>query len=460
MNSGSISGQCQRFRDYRAICGRSEIMMVDEQARVDARGFQHNGEAGKLIHGLLGWDKVVPESMATYQTGRSTFRLSAKPGPEVRLWMLDGFAGGVQPWWHILGAYAEDRRIYRTVETTMRWHAANQEYLVNRRPVATVGLVWSQENMDFHGRDNPEEIGEFPRRGWTTALLRARIPHLLVHADQIARDAGQLSVLILPDLVAMSASQVEAVKDFVERGGNLIATGDTSRCNEWGEAQPDFALADLFGAHVISGQPAPHDPAKRRAQLQAQHTYLQLMPELRARTFGPHAGSEPAAVGERHTVLKGFDETDILAFGGALEALRMDTGANVLAAFIPPFPVFPPEEVLISEPRADSPGLIVNEAAGRGRVVFLPADLDRRFCRDNLSDHANLLANLVRWAARDDFPLEVEGPGFVDCHLYRQKSKLILHLVNLTNAGTWRGPVDELIPVEAADGAGETSGYG
>jgi hypothetical protein len=107
MNSGSISGQCQRFRDYRAICERSEIMMVDEQARVDARGFQHNGEAGKLVHGLLGWDKLVPESMATYQTGRSTFRLSAKPGPEVRLWMLDGFAGGVQPWWHILGAYAK-----------------------------------------------------------------------------------------------------------------------------------------------------------------------------------------------------------------------------------------------------------------------------------------------------------------------------------------------------------------
>jgi hypothetical protein len=43
--------------------------------------------------------------------------------------------------------------------------------------------------------------------------------------------------------------------------------------------------------------------------------------------------------------------------------------------------------------------------------------------------------------------LSVEGPGFVDCHLYRQKDKLILHLVNLTNAGTWRGPVDELIPV-------------
>ncbi|HZL80220.1 MAG TPA: beta-galactosidase [Candidatus Limnocylindrales bacterium] len=445
MNSGLISYQCLRFRDYRAICERSEIMMIDEQSRVDARGFQHNGEAGKMIHGLLGWDKLVPESMALYQAGRPTFRLSAKSEPEVRLWMLDGFAGGVQPWWHIVGAYAEDRRIYRTVEPILRWHAENQEYLINRKPVATVGLVWSQRNMDFHGRDNAEEIGEFPRRGWTTALVRARISYLLVHADHIARDADQFSVLILPDLAAMSASQVEAVKKFVERGGSLIATGDSSRCNEWGEPQPDFALADLFGAHVISGEPASTDPARRRSRLQTQHTYLQLTPELRARVSGPHAGNEPAVVGERHPALRGFDETDLLPFGGALETLRVDSGAKVLATFVPPFPMFPPEQVLMSEPRADMPGLIVNEAGGR--VAFLPADLDRRFCRDNLTDHANLLANLVRWAARDNFPLHVEGAGFMDCHLYQQKNKLILHLVNLTNAGTWRGPVDELIRV-------------
>ncbi len=41
----------------------------------------------------------------------------------------------------------------------------------------------------------------------------------------------------------------------------------------------------------------------------------------------------------------------------------------------------------------------------------------------------------------------VEGPGLIDCHLYRQPGRLILHLVNLTSAGTWRQPIHELIPV-------------
>ena len=40
-----------------------------------------------------------------------------------------------------------------------------------------------------------------------------------------------------------------------------------------------------------------------------------------------------------------------------------------------------------------------------------------------------------------------EGPGFIDCHLYRQDDRLILHLVNLTSAGTWRAPIHELISV-------------
>ena len=69
MNSGSISGQCRSFRNLKEICRRAEIIMLDHQARSESSGFQQNGETGKLIHGLLGWDKLIPESMAMYQAG-------------------------------------------------------------------------------------------------------------------------------------------------------------------------------------------------------------------------------------------------------------------------------------------------------------------------------------------------------------------------------------------------------
>ena len=414
MNSGSIASQSRSFRNYREICRKAQIIMLDHQSRSDATGFQHNSEAGKLIHGLLGWDKLIPESMAMYQAGRPTFRLAAKPAPEARMWMVEGFAGGIQPWWHHVGAWHEDRRAYNTAEPVMRWHEANQQYLVNRTPVAVVGVVWSQDNVDFFGRENPDDLVEMPWRGMLQALVRARIPFLPVHADDIERDASGLSLLILPNLAAISDTQCAAVRRFVERGGALIATGLTSLYTESGNARPDFALAGLFGAHV--------SPAPPRVYRGSAHTYLRIE--------------------KRHAVLAGFEETAILPFGGMLDNLRTDAGREVPLTFIPPSPIYPPETAWMRVSKTDIPALVLG-----GRVAYLPADIDRRFGRDNLPDHGNLLANLVRWAAGDGIPLHVEGRGLIDCNLYSQPGRLILHLVNLTNEGAWRAPIDELIPV-------------
>jgi hypothetical protein len=447
MNGGSVSGEAQEFRDLKEICARSEILMLDDQRRVNESGFQRNGEVGKLVHGLLGWDKLAPESMAMYQTTSPTFRLSSKPEPEVRLWMLEGFAGGIQPWWHHVGAYQEDRRMFHTPVPICQWHAANEEFLFNRKPVATVGIVYSQLNNDFFGRDAAELQVNLPWRGWTNALIRARIPYLLVHADHIDSDAGQLRVLILPNLGAMTDEQAASVRRFVGRGGALIATGQTSLCDEWGDVRPDFALGDLFGVHLPDNHGVRSESTRQRWASETTQSYLRLTPDLRSVADGPHAPDEPMGKGVRHPVLGGFEETNILPFGGTLEPLRLDPSAHVLLTFIPSFPAFPPEMSWMREPRTEIPGLILHEQPGAGRIAYLPADLDRRYGRDNLPDHGNLLANLVRWADGGNLPLQVEGPGFVDCHLYRQSNRLILHLVNLTNAGTWRAPVDELIPV-------------
>ena len=77
----------------------------------------------------------------------------------------------------------------------------------------------------------------------------------------------------------------------------------------------------------------------------------------------------------------------------------------------------------------------------------MPADIDRQFGRYNLPDHGNLLENMIRWALKGNVPVTVQGTGLVDCHLYSQANRMILHVVNLTSAGTWRAPVHELIPI-------------
>jgi hypothetical protein len=449
MNSGSVSAQASSFRDLKEICSRAHIIMLDHQRRDDSTGFQQNGDTGKRIHSMLGWDKLAPESMAMYEAGRTSFRVASKPAAEARMWMIAGIAGGIQPWWHYVGAYHDDRRMYRTAEPVMKWHKANEAYLVNRKPVANVGLVWSQRNSDFYGRDNAAELVDAPYEGFAQALIRARIPYLPVHAGAIQREAAGLSVLILANVGGLSEEECAAIRAFVAGGGSLIATGESTLYNEWGDPRPDFALSDLLRVHVQAKPVRPQQAGggRRGGGAASLHTYLRLHPEFRARVYGPKNGKEPPPTGERHPVLQGFEETDIIPFGGALQALRVDDGAVVPLTLVPEFPVYPPETAWMREPDSKIPGLVVSEPRSGSRVAYLAADLDRRYLRELLPDHANLLANLVRWAAGDSIPLRVQGTGLVDCHLYQQEGRLILHVVNLTNAGTWRAPIDELIPI-------------
>jgi hypothetical protein len=327
-----------------------------------------------------------------------------------------------------------------------RWYAANHPYLHPRQPVATVGVVYSQRNHDFFGRDDAELLVTLPQRGITRALTRARIPYVLVHADDIDTGAAGLRTLVLPNLGAMTDAQAAAVRAFCSRGGGLVATGATSLFDPAGDPRPDLALADVLGVRLPKDHPMRDEAARRRWAAESAQTYLRLTPELRARVDGPHAPDEPPATGTRHPVLKGFEETDLLPFGGALAPLDVDPAGRVLLTFVPPRPAFPPEAVWSRNTKTGIPGLVVTERPASGRVAYLAADLDRRYARDDFPDLGVLLANLVRWTAQDDVPLSVEGPGRLDCHLYRQTGRLVLHLVNLTSESS-RGPIDELIPV-------------
>jgi len=452
MNSGDILSQSRSFRDYKAICERSELVFLDNQTRRPETGFQANGDMGKLIHGLLGWDKLVPESMSMYQSPSPTFRVASKPVLEARMWMVEGFAGTIQPWWHHIGAYHEDRRQYWTAPPLMRWHKRYEVYLTHRRPVAAVGVVWSQENVDFYGRDAPDDLVMKPYWGVVQALIRARIPYVPVHVDHIARDGRELAALVLPNVGVLSDAQCEAVRGFVGAGGGLVATGRTSLYDELGAERPDFALADVLGVHARGTHRGALNIASPDWDAWECHSYLRLKPELRARVDGPQTGEEPEVRGVRSPVLDGFEETDILPFGGRLEDVDVDAAAQVPAAqvpmtYIPPFPIYPPEMAWMREMDSGAPALVLSERPNKGRVAYIPASLDHAFAKHNLPDHGALLANVIRWAAGDRIPLSVVGPGLIDCHLYRQPERLVLHLVNLSHPGTWRPPLHELTPV-------------
>ena len=440
------------FCDLKAIAARAQIFFSDQQSRRQT-GFEQNSQSGQLLHGLLGWDKLIPESMAQYVHGGQAFRKGSAPPLEARKWMVCGLAGGLSPWWHHVGAFQEDRRQFRTAQPVMEWHAANEDVLYQRQPAAAVGVLWSHENADFYGRERVEgRVGD-PWRGVTLALTKARIPYLPVHADQIARAAGEagLRLLILPDLAVMSEAQCRAVRQFVEDGQNahsLLATGCSSLLDEDGLPRPDFALGDLFGVRA-SGERLGAETGSASWDDARGHNYLRLAAPLGS---PPDSGAADwNALSAAEGLFYGFEEVEILPFGGTLQGVEALPGSQVLAAYVPAFPIYPPETSWMRQPATDRPVIVARQHAGGGRVVYFAGDIDRCYGRRGLPDHGALLANAARWALGGDLPFTVTGPGYVDAHLYRQarredEFRLILHLVNLSGCST-PGYLEEHLPV-------------
>ena len=65
------------------------------------------------------------------------------------------------------------------------------------------------------------------------------------------------------------------------------------------------------------------------------------------------------------------------------------------------------------------------------------------------TDHGRLLRNAVEWAANEEKPVTVTGPGVLDVTVWRQKDSMTVHLVNLTNPMMMKGPFREIFPVTA-----------
>lgn len=440
---GMIHGNPARshlsFCDLKAVGERSEMMMADQQSREALTGFEQNAHSGKLLHGVLGWDKIIAESMAMYVRGERPFRHAANPARESHTWMVEGFAGGISPWWHHISAWHADKRQYDTAEDMMRWHEDNEQYLYDRIPLANVGLLWSQENITFYGRDQVTERVALPWRGFTAALTRARIPVVPVHADHIVWDAANLDVLILPNLGILTDKQLNGILLYVACGGCLILTGQSGMFDEWGEPRQNPLLQELMGIAYTGRRWGNEIKPTHSWEVHTSHTYLRLLPEL-------HSPS-PSEGKSRHQLLMGFEQTDLVPFGGIVEGVIARQNTSVLATYVPPFPIYPPEFSWMRESHTDIPTILAQDKPSQGRIVYFAADISSVYGRWRIPDHGDLLANAVQWCVHDQLPLRVEGPGYLDCHLYQKDDSLILHIINLSGRSAWPGYAEQDLPI-------------
>jgi hypothetical protein len=432
------TAQIARFQDVAALAAEAPMLFVDNADAARVGRFGELVDDGFYLTGLAGGKPIVLLT-PTYHRGVRTFAAaSAAPG-EVRLAILAGLTGGLAPAIELPANVTSDVRTLSVATPVMNWAAQNGERWGGPTAPARIALVWSPTSATLYGREQVQRLSEAPFRGMAKALRDANLPHEVWDESRLGAGLHGIDVLILPEVAVMSDAQAEAVREFVRGGGVLIATGVTSLYDVTGGARRDYALQDVFGVNLDGPPPA-------RQASRAKHDYVRLKPEYAARTPGPHKAGERAEAGARHPILKGFDATDLLPFGGILWPQAVAADRTVLMTYVPPFPSAPIDEVYPRVERTAVPGLVVG-TFGRGRVAYMPADFDRRYGIDPITDHQTLLENLLAWATGPAVPLRVVGPAKLATRLEQRGDGLVLHLVNLTGADNQAGAVREATPV-------------
>ncbi len=411
-NSGGANGGL----DMRVVGELAPTLFADRQGRSGVMAPWANGKNGKEYRSTLGRKPIG----GIFHMGVVTPQRwpdSVQNGNETRIWVLDGVANGLRPWFNKVGASVHDRRWLKVVEDLYVWHWKNERYLRNEEPVARVALVYSQQTSTWYGGPQARQKVEDFSLGMYHALIEARMPFEMLH-DRTLDTAGRFKLLLLPNIAALSNEQCAQLRRFVESGGSVLATYETSLYDEKGDRRTDFGLADVFGVSwgkTLDG-PIPN-------------SYLRVEENAR-----------------RHPMMKGLEDAGLLING----TYQVDVEPTAqfeppLLTAIPQYPSLPMEKNISPVKKTDKSGLYLRRF-GKGRVVYFPWDIDRVYWEVMVDDHGRLLRNAIDWALDEERPVTVEGQGVLDVTLWKQKNSMTVHMVNLTNPMMMRPSFREMIP--------------
>lgn len=148
-----------------------------------------------------------------------------------------------------------------------------------------------------------------------------------------AESLSGYKLIYVPHAPCLSDTQCEALRQWVNAGGVLVATHLTSTCDEFGRPRKDFGLADVFGAHYegaveipdlylrwAGGGETPQDSqvVKFRAENQASVIAETIERGQHSRVFGPAV------------VSRAFGRGWVFYIGSGLEAVYEETRIAVV----------------------------------------------------------------------------------------------------------------------------------
>ena len=408
--------------DMKTIGELAPTLFADRQARRGLMAPWANGKNGKEYRATLGRKAIV----GIFSVGLEEpyrWKDSVQSAAEIRVWVADGIANDLRPWFTKFSGTLYDRRWLGVVEDIYNWHYRAERYLRNEASLARVALVYSQQTATFYGGERAQQKVEDHTLGMYQALIEGRIPFEMVHDRLLdAEHIDRFKLLILPNIAALSEAQCGELRAYVKRGGSLLATHETSLYDEWGVRRQSFGLGDVFGVRFNGRTEGP-----------MQNSYLKL--------------EKDSGSGRYHPILAGLEDAGRIINGvWRVDVSPLASYPNPPLTLIPSYPDLPMEKVYPRQPKTDIPEVYLRQS-GPSRIIYFPWDIDRTFWEVLCVDHGKLLCNAIEWATNEERPVTVSGPGVLDVTLWRQRDSMTVHLVNLTNPMMMKGPFREAIPI-------------
>ena len=251
--------------------------------------------------------------------------------------------------------------------------------------------------------------------GTFRAMMEDHLPlDIVIEPDvEDPKTLAQYKVLILPNAACLSERAVETIHGFVKAGGGVVATHESSICNQFGDRRPDFGLADVFGVRY-----------QGKEDFSARWPNYPKTTELYLGTHGAdlHPIYDDPVV--RSSYRRGSDR---LQYIGWVTNVAQQAGTTKLGR-------------RLADPPAPGPFIALNNL-GAGRSAYLAADLGQAYFIAPYQYQRRLITNAVRWAAGEHAPpLRVDAPLCVQAAYYMQNDgrRTVVHLLNELNTSANR----------------------
>jgi hypothetical protein len=367
--------------------------------------------------------KMATNVTAAWSTGVPRWRNVCKSPQEQQMWFNETLAAGLVPYHHIVGGengMGEDRRWLEPAQKYFNWMAKHDVHFVNKRSIANLGVVMGQRTHLFYKPPPGTQMRQY-MDGMYYALLEGRFLFDFVHEDKMAaEDLSKYSALVLPNTALLSDEQCRRLRAFVDAGGGLLATFETSMYTELNQRRADFGLADVFGIRKAG--------------------------DVIATSFNGYM----ARIEKQHPILHGFAGTNWIP--GAQNRVPLAPVQGPVLTVVPGFAGYPPELSYPAQSHTDEPAAVVREVVrekGRSRLVYFPGDVERTMWQTGHTDLARLLQNSIRWVAGANPPLTIVGDGVIETFAWETQAGFAIHVLNYTNPAMHRGWIRDFYPIGA-----------